>query len=374
MMRYREKRRRPLASEAGITLVEMLVAMVVGLILAGGIYQIFVGSSESYRMNTQLARIQENGRFAMQILRQEIRGAGYLGCAQDAGQFFSTLNSGTTVQDFIYSYGNAIQGFESTKNDAYEWQNGTGTFGINELGAATGIAVANAAERPLMGSDIVIIRGVSNDSNLVLDERMPDTSAVLKIAGDEAALNKGGGDILLVTDCQGATLFQSSGYKFSTGEHHIEHNTGGSVSPGNSQKQLGHTYEEGAEIFFIRTVIYYLRNNPAGQPALYMKENFNDAVEIVDGVESMQVRYGEDTNGDGGVDVYVNANGVTNWANVRSVRIGLLLRSPAEIARGPVDNNAYDVSGDGADDFDPVGDRRMRLVMSGTIGLRNRLR
>lgn len=50
-------------STAGFSLIELLVAMAIGLVLTGGLYQVFVGSNNTYSMNERLSRVQENGRF-----------------------------------------------------------------------------------------------------------------------------------------------------------------------------------------------------------------------------------------------------------------------------------------------------------------------
>jgi type IV pilus assembly protein PilW len=344
--------------EAGITLVELLVAMAIGLILAGGIFQVFVGSSDSYQLNTQLSRLQENGRFAMQVMRQEARGAGYLGCAQDASptKFTNTLNNN---EGFLYDFSNAIFGLEAGGGN---WTDNTGaTYSQAQVASAFDI------EDALDGSDILVVRG-SSAGDITLYAEMPPTSAVLKVTDADKVLNQF--DIVMVSDCEHASVFQVTQIQ-SNGT--LVHNTG-LGDPGNATKDLGREYGEGAEIVRMRSAVFYVRQNPNGQPALYLKNGLADAVELVEGVEMMQVRYGEDTNNDGTVDAYVDAGNVGDWDNVRSVRIGLLLRTVAEIGRGPFDNQTYDVSGDGNDDFGPAGDRRLRLVMSGTVGLRNRLR
>ena len=342
--------------EAGITLVELLVAMAIGLILAGGIFQVFVGSSDSYQLNTQLSRLQENGRFAMQVIRQEARGAGYLGCAQDASAFTNSLNNST---GFLFDFSNAIFGLEA---DGGSWTDNAGT-----TYSQAQVASAFDIEDALDGSDILAVRG-SSAGDITLYAEMPPTSAVLKVTDADKVLNQF--DIVMVSDCEHASVFQVTHIQ-SNGT--LVHNTG-LGDPGNATKDLGREYGEGAEIVRMRSAVFYVRQNPNGQPALYLKNGLAAAVELVEGVEMMQVRYGEDTNNDGTVDAYVDAGNVGDWGNVRSVRIGLLLRTVAEMGRGPFDNQTYDVSGDGNDDFGPAGDRRLRLVMSGTVGLRNRLR
>ena len=341
----------------GMTLVELLVAVVIGLLLAGGIHQVFVGSSDSYQVNNQLARMQESGRFAMQILRQELRGAGYLGCAQDLTAFTNTLNDGSTL---LFDFSRPIHGLQATGADT--WSDGSVVYSLANLENNFEITA------PVSGSDILFVRGPrGGDIALYTEGNMQVDAGVTTIQNN---------DILMISDCFHASVFQVTAFAGGTIENDSAANPGigDPAYPGNATDNLGHVYEVGSEILHVHAGIFYVRLNPDGQPSLYFKQGVRAPVELVEGVEAMRVRYGEDTSNDGIVNAYVPASGVGDWADVRSVRVGLMLRSTAEAGRAPLDNNTYDVSGDGVDDFGPVGDRRLRLVMSGTVGLRNRLR
>ena len=61
----------------GLTLVEILVALVLSLFLTAGIIQLFIGTKQSYRFHEALSRIQENGRFAIDRMNADIRMAGF---------------------------------------------------------------------------------------------------------------------------------------------------------------------------------------------------------------------------------------------------------------------------------------------------------
>lgn len=354
-------------SMAGLTLVEVLVALAISLLLGTGVYQIFVGTTRSYAMNEDLARLQENGRFALHFLRSEVRGAGYLGCLQDVSKVTNALNGAT---DFVYDFQGAIYGAEALS--AGGWADSSGA--VNPLATGTNAMALNPA--PLAGSDLVVVRGIRSDIPISIITGMPPTSADMKLTAGLAALgilDTGGGDILMISDCEAAAIFQTTSYTDSNGN--TVHNTG-TGSPGNATKDLGKAFGAGAQIFFPQTAIFYIANNPGGEPALFRKiGTVAAAMEIIAGVENMQVRYGEDTSGNGAADVYRNANQVVDWTRVMSVRIGVLLRSAiSRDPSAPVDNAQYDVSGDGNTDFTAPGDRRMRMVFSGTIALRNRVR
>ncbi|AUD78572.1 pilus assembly protein PilW [Kangiella profundi] len=60
------------------TLVEMMVAMLIGLIIIAGIVMLFVSSKQTYRLNTAMTHVHDNGRFAMNYLVSDLRKAGWV--------------------------------------------------------------------------------------------------------------------------------------------------------------------------------------------------------------------------------------------------------------------------------------------------------
>ena len=60
------------------TLVEMMVAMLIGLIIIAGIMMLFVSSKQTYRLNTAMTHVHDNGRFAMNYLVSDLRKAGWV--------------------------------------------------------------------------------------------------------------------------------------------------------------------------------------------------------------------------------------------------------------------------------------------------------
>jgi len=351
-----------LSSTAGLTIVELLLALLISLILTTGIYKVFVGSTTSYALTDRLSRVQENGRFAQHVLRQVILSAGYLGCLQDVSKTENLLNDPSY---FSYDFTQAIYGLEAT--GVNQWKDDAGTVDPTVTGTANMALVA-----PLSGSDILVIRGINNDVTIGVTKEMNSVTSDLKMtAGLSSMLKTGGGDILMVTDCEQATIFQTTSYTDSNGN--TPHNSGSSHIPGNSVGGFGHTYGEGSQVFFPQSTTYYIRNNADGVPSLYRKVNTAAAEELVEGVENMQILYGEDTDGNLTANTYVTADNVTDWGDVVSIRVGLLLSSVDEIPHGTVDTKSYDIDGDLTNDYGPVHDRRVRLVMSNTVGIRNRL-
>ena len=146
------------------------------------------------------------------------------------------------------------------------------------------------------------------------------------------------------------------------------------TSPGNAIPNLPQTYQ-GGQVFPINTISYFVRTEH-GQPSLYRRIGANDAQELVEGVEGMEILYGvdkdtdENTAGYGTADYYVSADQVNaaDWAkNVVSVRISLLV---ATIDDNLTAQPAVVFSFNGQN---TPADRKLRRVFTSTIGLRNRL-
>lgn len=338
--------KQPLQNQLGITLIEILIAMLLGAFLLGGVIQIFVNTKQTYRMQESLSRLQENGRFAMEFLTYDIRMAGYLGCMSRVSSITNTLNNST---DYLYNFGIPIQG--------NNWNAATSAW----LPAADSSIIT-----PLNGSDIITIRSVNPNGATVTQHPggTPPGSADLKLSSNPGINDC---DIAIVSDCQTAAVFQITNFNAANNNNTV-HNTGTCTppGPGNATQALGKSYV-GAELFLAQTISYYIRSNPGGIPALYRRRNANTVEELVEGIEQMQILYGVDTDSDNVADRYLTANNVTNWNTVASVRISLLART--------IDNNitsqslTYTYNGANI----TATDRRIRRVFTSTIALRNRL-
>ncbi|MEZ4600196.1 MAG: PilW family protein [Syntrophotaleaceae bacterium] len=340
------KNRCLLGNVTGISLVEMMIAMLVSLILLGGMYRLFISSSTGYDFESEMSNLQENGRFTLEFLTRDIRMAGYRGCAGRNAEIFSTLNNGS---DFLYNFGQAIVGYDNMTSPP-----------PTDLSAIA----------PVAGTDVLVLRRQISDNAVQITKKMPDTSADLTISNNPSEPIKTD-DIVMITDCQASTVFQvtHANYPTSGADANMVHNTGTS-SPGNFQKELHHSYDEGAEISVMETQIYFVGLNGAtGRPGLFQRRGGTNE-EIVGGVENMQITYGVDTSDDGAIDSYVVAGGVADWNDVLAVRIGLLIASLDEIPRAEIDNAARNVNGVAVA---AANDRRLRYVFVTTVAIRNRL-
>lgn len=338
-------------NQKGLSLVELMVALAIGLLLMAGVLQIYLGSRQSYRVQESLSRLQENGRFALMFMEKDIRMAGYRGCATrsaDDDSFINVLNSKT---DYTWDFGTSIQGYEATSSSSW---NATPDSSI---------------VTPLGGRDILTVRRATGEIYSVVTHAS---------STDDVTLNGGvhfkEDDIVMLADCRSAVVFQVTSTDSAAAAGTLKHETGGS-DPGNASNDLVRPFQ-GSDAFLLDTVSYFIRtNNDTGRPSLYRKVGSGNAQELIQDVEDMQITYGEDTNGDALVDSYVTAVSVANWNNVISVNINLLLTTPEDFLT-PSGPQAYVFNGvtyDGeAGNGALPADNRLRRAFSSTITLRNR--
>jgi len=391
---------------AGFTIVEIMVALVISLILLAGIIQIFVSAKATYNMQDGMSRVQENARFAMDFLERRVREAGFFGCSTSVGNFTNTLKNSTTN---AYNFSTPAEGYEAngtglgatyniTATDPSPVTSGSG-WTATGTGSSSATLPAALVGQAIPGSDVLVIRGGGNDSvkidhnNNSAQVFVEQLSSVTNGCAGNTNKISGlcDGDIVVITDCSKARVFQITGIG-SVGAGsctqapcaNLQHAASG--TPGNAITSWGGSssppderFGPGSEIVKITTTDFYVGQGANGGPSLFYLETGGTPQELVDGVENMQVLYGEDTDSASAATAglpnrYVTAAQVTDWEKVVSARISLLLRSQNG-ARTDSDTSTYVLAGATAatgTTINPVDDHRLRQVYTTTIKLRNR--
>jgi type IV pilus assembly protein PilW len=371
--------------EAGLSLIELMIAMLVGLILIGGVLSVFMSSRKSYGVNGAMGQIQENGRFAMNFIDRDTRMAGYLGCGGSTGNVGNQLKppANTTL---AYNFTNGLAGFEYSGTEPGD------TYSITSEALASGAAgdwgPSLDPSLPLTGSDYVV-----PGSDVLVIRFSPPTAAAAYVASSPGpngaqfwlTTNPGiaSGSLLIISNCVNTYVVQADQVNGS-GTDHVVVNTGNSVSPGNAVAGIPTSFI-GAQVSTVETEVFYVGMDATGSPALFEAvTNPNCAApnicfggfeiqELVPNVENMQVLYGVDTTGSQMPSEYDTADVVdaaNEWGSVVSVRVALLMRSNLNAVSQPAAAQSYDMLG--ATIHAPL-DTRLRQVYTTTIGLRNRL-
>jgi type IV pilus assembly protein PilW len=130
------------ATQRGFSLVELMVALVLGLVIVGGVINIFLGNQQAFRTNDSLGRLQENARISFEQVAREVRQAGGNACGVAGNP--SILPGAPADWTTSWKTAGAIQGFDG---------NQTAT-GIVTTGTATAERIGNTDGIKLLSGNL----------------------------------------------------------------------------------------------------------------------------------------------------------------------------------------------------------------------------
>lgn len=362
-----------ISRQSGLTITELLISMVLGMFLISGLLSVFLGGLTTFRTNDALARIQESGRFAMELMRRDLRQAGYFGCRQSLEPEIPRSDA-TLTPGFIR---NTLNPPPSGGSDALQWEYNL-EVGLEGFSAAS--TSGGSGWSPGIPTNTLIAAAL-DDSDIVATSSAQGTGITVTAhpggnppGSADVQLNAGNGleqfDVIMVTDCTSGAIMQVTSANPDTSGS-VTHNTGVGA-PGNYTKSLGRSFT-GADLFRIRKSAWYVAPSAVtGRPAL-----FRNGDEMVENVERLRVFYGVDADDDRRIDSYVRAGTAPlegdaatddDWEDVVAVRFHLLINSGEE--DGVTENPA---SVPFAGGIFTAGDRRIYQEFTATVGVRNRL-
>ena len=401
--------------QSGMTLIELLIAMLIGTLLILGATSMFIANKRVYKEVDFQGRLAENARFGMEMMIRDLRMAGFMGCAVQQGinNRLDVLNTDSTqnktnllsyitknssecssagLTDANCDQANSIEGFDNTD----------GTTAWNPSGSTDPT-----------DADVVLVNNTDGftvrfmeDTNANLCADMNSSTDEVQATSQSSTISIGSGvfvqgGVYGVGDCEATNIFQLVNNDTSE-PFSLQHSTGGTFSPGNQESSLSKIYTTGSaacatpsaaspvDIFIFRARRYFIATEAAidgGRPALY-RQTFDTSEDsdtptvhserLIDGVENMQILFGEDVSSatqplDRVADEYKKAIDVDNWENVVSVKIAVLFSTVEQDFSAPLDTDTYQLLDEAA--FDPTpgaDDHRRRKILEATVSLRNR--
>jgi type IV pilus assembly protein PilW len=280
----------------GVSLIELMIAVVLGIFLVGGVITIFTSNQQSFKVNENLARLQESARFAYEQMNREIRDAGTNPCGVRA------VNSVVRTSLTIPWWG--------------DWNAGTlRGFDGNEETTGSGVSIAASVDNRVSGTDALIVLRTLNDDGL-----FKAVNAHL-VADDKFVLNTTPNynrqDLLFVCDNLSGAIFEANSVGTTGGRPHVAYDT---TSPSaNCSDRLGwtsnvncatnsvtKTFTVGSVITKFDPAIWYVGNTGDGGRALYRESMHKitspsaaistERRQYVPDVHDMQIKYLTRTN------------------------------------------------------------------------------
>ena len=368
--------------QRGLTLVETMVSIAIGLLVVGAVLYVYLGSRGAYRISKSTSRTQEAGRFGMDAILHDVREVGFIGCGSRmslATYQAMAINQTAVPPMTLNSTAQAIGGYSASSYGA---------------GSTNPWPQPNGITPPWLsgGGDVLVLRVATASPVLMVADSNTATPAIF-VANNCAGVATG--DYVLASSCTSATILRVSNVPPAPSAACTA--TGAPV-PGGVEIDFAPTDASGNAVntnsgsppaFSYATLpsaqrfdeyTYYVGQMPFRPwPALYRYSlRAGASEEIIDHVQAMSVYYGVDPGGGGAVQyqsaaqVQAANGGAGNWASVTSVRVQLLTAGDeiniVDLPRAALPFGAPNT----APSFVPP-DTRYWQLFTGTAALRNRL-
>ncbi|MHB8949297.1 MAG: PilW family protein [Rhodoferax sp.] len=327
--------------QRGLTLIELMISMVLGLVLIGGVLSIFVSTNQTAKLNDNLMRVQDNARGAFDLMARDIREAGQNPCGAKTNVANVLRASGTIPVWTNWNLG-TLRGYDNTQAEA----------GIKAFGTATDTRVS--------GTDAVLI--IKTDADEKSIESHDTGNTIFTLTGTDSGFKEN--DIAFVCDALSSAIFQIYDVSTASGKDNIEHqadstniNCGNFLSystPVTTCPATAKKFEVKAETPEIKVAplassFWYVGNSTNGKRSLYRSMITRSgtggntiimkADEIIPDVQDLQITYltRDGTTGTLATN-WVAASTITNWADdnttaqVVAVRLDLTLQTVDKVS------------------------------------------
>ena len=307
--------------ERGISLIELMISMTIGLVLLAGLVTVYVNSAQSNAELNKAAQQIENGRFAMQTITDDLRHAGFY------GQFSTTDAPTAAVLPDPCNFGDPL----ALRNALLVPVQGYATWNA-------ALAACLPAANYKAGTDILVIRRA--DSN-------PTTGAPGGLFG--AADNFEVGRIYVQANASSSIVDPANPLVSAASSTTGTIGTGSTFFLVDRNNQPAPVRKLHVHIYFVspcsKPAVCTGSANDDGIPTLKRLELVNggfSVVPIAEGIENLQFDYGLDADGDGAPEAPFVENPATPqaWANVVAINVNLLARA-LEPSAGYSDPKTY---------------------------------
>ncbi|HYG54826.1 MAG TPA: PilW family protein [Burkholderiales bacterium] len=325
-------------TQAGLSLIELMISITIGMVVLAAVALVFVNTSRARAEIERTSRQIENGRYAIELLSDDLRLAGFYGELNTSTLAVPGWTMGTTNQ------------CSTTVTDWKSW------IPLHVMGFASGVGFVQgtpascALDSHKAGTDILLVRRVRTCYEGT------STPAASTDCGDASV--SASKPYLQVSLCSS----DSDSYNMAVG------------ASGLTLKKKNCTATAGVRQYYVN-VYYISTNNGHGVNVPTLKRLSLDGsswttTPLVEGIEEFHLEYGLDTTGDGGVDSYTATPAdATAWSNVMAVKIWILARNIEESAEA-ITNKDYVLGSATTTTYSPT-DKYRRHVYSTLVRLVN---
>lgn len=319
--------------QAGFSLIELMISILLGLILTVGVISVYIESKNNYQAEDELARVQENGRFALNLLKRELTLVGFYGGNLETDEMTPSTLTTDCSANWALDTSVPLDMINDFDPDA-----SSPTTSING-----------------------VVLGCLTPADIVEDT---DVFSVKRTAGDYTLKNGSWNGTLTAAE-QSQWYLKVTGYGESLDWVYIDN--GENFTSGVGAGSEIDYWEYHVKVFFIRN---YSGASGDGIPGLCAESLSGDSITVecyVEGIEDIQVEFGIDTDADGVANQYKSSPTSVELETAVSARIFILARSIDSVA-GYTNTKSYTL---GEKTISAKNDGYLRRVFSTTVQMRN---
>ncbi len=297
----------------GLTLVELMIALLLSLIIMTGAVSIFMGSKETFMLEEDLSRVQENFRYIADRLAKDLSLTGYTGCVLPYRNNSAPISNRLSGSSGIRWVIRGVEGGSDTAPDSL-----TVSYALPSGGTDVLVGSGKDPSDPIYISTSTQLYDALKD-NLNLD-------SASQVAMPLLVGNCDGGDIFVVT-----SLYENNASDPASppsGVVGLKHEIGKSVGgASNAEANFNVAYGDPdlsrARIFSTQDVTYQVCTDASGETGLCVSRGGSPLEMLMPDVTNFQVKYGIDSPGseDGSADRYVDWSSSVSDPDVTSLKI-----------------------------------------------------
>ncbi len=299
--------------QSGMSLVELMIALLIGLLLSAAIITVYLSNKKTFWDTEAAASLQENSRFALGLITDDIRAAG----------FYANSYDNTVIN-------NNVPAIASGSCSDIEFDYDQPIWGAT---ADTGIDCLDSKDFKV-GTDILFVKGARMDPVTSSAPSGSGSEKTYMVARDRFVAEH----YMAEADLADKSYDDPAAYEYSHHAYFIAHKDGDAFP---QLRRLSQRVAGGSTVWIVETV--------------------------ADGVEDLRYMFGVDTDNNGAANQYIATESMTSWDNIVSVKIFMLVQattSDMSFSGG----KTYEYGGRAA--YTPT-DRYHRKLYETTVSIRN---
>lgn len=307
------------AHSKGLALVELMIAMTLGLVLIGAATGIMLSNSQSFRATQDISKTQDSTRLAFELMARDIRQTGSIPCGNSVAVKNKLTNNSGTLPWYFDWHGNIQQSEDAddtkskqligySDHDSAKWADRESQCGTE----------CERLSNRVADTDILTIFYATNEGSSLKYTQSSGKPYILNQPNN----NFHDDDFVFICDNQVANIFRTVVAEDNTEDMTVQ------KSEHNNVTTPTDSFSKNAVIGKLKSRAWYIGTNEQGDKSLYLAELTSTGlkqIEIAQPVDDLKLLYRTDNS-----ENFHTADIVKDWQQVNAVQIALTIPTKNE--------------------------------------------